>query len=75
MYSKKLSKQRNKALEYRKEVKQKNPTVQAYIKYPVILMVGKGTGNKYRPERKSYKIYSRYNVKFFSKIFIVHLSC
>ena len=31
MYSKKLNERRDKALEYRKEMKQKNPTVQAYI--------------------------------------------
>ena len=36
MYFKKLAERRNKALEYRKEMKQKNSTVQAYIKYPVI---------------------------------------
>ena len=52
MYSKKLSEQRNTALECRNEIKQKNPTVQAYIKYPVILMVKKGTDNKYRPEKE-----------------------
>ena len=52
MYSKKQSKQRNKALEYRKEMKQKNPTVQVYIKYPAILMVQKGTDNKYRTEKE-----------------------
>ena len=52
MYSSKLSKQRNKALEYRKEMKQKNPTVQVYIKYPAILMVQKGTDNKYRTEKE-----------------------
>ena len=38
--------------QYRKEMKQKNPTVQAYIKYPVILMVKKGTDNKYRKEKE-----------------------
>ena len=52
MYSSKLGKQRNKALEYRKEMKQKNPTVQVYIKYPAILMVQKGTDNKYRTEKE-----------------------
>ena len=52
MYSKKQSKERNKALEYRKEMKHKNPTVQVYIKYPVILMVQKGTDNKYRTEKE-----------------------
>ena len=52
MYSKKLSERRNKALEYRKEVKQKNPTVQAYVKNPAILMVKKGSDNKYRQEKE-----------------------
>ena len=69
MYSKKLSERRNKALEYRKEMTQKNPTIQAYIKYPAMLMVKKGTDNKYRQE--SFRIHSTYNVKFF----IVYLSC
>ena len=48
----KPSERRNKALEYRKEMKQKNPIVQAYIKYPAILMVKKGTDNKYRTEKE-----------------------
>ena len=52
MYSKKLSERKNKALEYRKELKQKNPTIQAYIKYPAILMIKKGTDNKYRTEKE-----------------------
>ena len=52
MYSKKLSKRRNKALEYRKEMKQKNTTIQAYIKYSAILIVKKGTDNKYMPEKE-----------------------
>ena len=52
MYFKKLSERRNKALEYRKEMKQKNTTIQAYIKYSAILIVKKGTDNKYMPEKE-----------------------
>ena len=33
-------------------MKQKNPTVQAYIKYSATLMVKKGTDNKYRTEKE-----------------------
>ena len=45
MSSKNVSEQRNEALECRKEMKQKNPTVQAYIDCP-------GTDTTYRQEKE-----------------------
>ena len=52
MYSKKLSEQRDKALDHWKEMKQKSLTIQAYIKHPAILMVNKGADNKYKQEKE-----------------------
>ena len=53
MYSPALTKRRNEAVKVRKELKKNEPTIQAYVKFPVKLMVKNSNG-------KEYSLYAEY---------------
>ena len=49
MYSKSLALRRNQVLKHRHEVKEEDPSLQGYIRYPATLVIK-------RPDEKKYKV-------------------
>ena len=47
MYSKSLKERRNVALKYRADLKEQDPSIHGYVKFPVILMIKRTGERKY----------------------------
>ena len=54
MHSKSLTLRRNQALKDQYELKEGDPSIHGYVKYPVTLMVKRAGGRKYRIEKIGY---------------------
>ena len=52
MYSKSLTERRNAALKYRADLKEQDPSVQGYVKFPAILMIKHTGERKYSLEKE-----------------------
>ena len=52
MYSKSLTERRNAALKYRTNLKEQDPTIQGYVKFPAPLMVKRTGETKYSLEKE-----------------------
>ena len=52
MYSKSLTLHRNQALKQRHEMKEEDPSIQGYIRYPATLMIKKPGEKKYKVEKE-----------------------
>ena len=52
MYSKSLTLRRNQALKHRYELKEGDPSIQGYVRYPATLMIKRAGERKYRVEKE-----------------------
>ena len=52
MYSKSLTLRRNQALKHRYELKEGDPSIQEYVRYPATLMIKRAGERKYRVEKE-----------------------
>ena len=52
MYSKSLTERRNAALKYRADLKEQDPSIQSYVKFPTILMIKHTGERKYSLEKE-----------------------
>ena len=51
-YSKSLTLRRNQALKHRHELKEGDPSIQGYVRYPATLMIKSASERKYRVEEE-----------------------
>ena len=52
MYSKSLTERRNAALKHRADLKQQDPSIQGYVKFPTIPMIKRTGERKYSLEKE-----------------------
>ena len=52
MYSKSLTERRNATLKYRADLKEQDPSIQGYVKFPTILMIKHTGEGKYSLEKE-----------------------
>ena len=52
MYSKSLTLRRNQALKHRYEIKEEDPSIQGYIRYPATVMIKRPGEKKYKAEKE-----------------------
>ena len=52
MYSKSLTLRRNQALKHRYELKEGDPSIQRYVRYPATLMIKRAGERIYREEKE-----------------------
>ena len=52
MYSKSLTERRNAALKYRADLKEQDPSIQGYVKFPAALIIKRTGERKYSLEKE-----------------------
>ena len=68
MYSESLTKRRNAALKYRADLKQQDPSIHGYVKFPVILIIKRTGERKYSLEKEFWTTALSFELQIFKKV-------
>ena len=71
MYSKSLTERRNAALKYRADLKEQDPSIQSYVKFPTILMIKHTGERKYSLEKEFWAKFVSFERHIFFKSLVL----